>query len=154
MVDEMNGSAGMADQMHGYFFEDLSLGMEENVSKLVTSSDIEIFADLSGDRNPLHLDEEFAAATRFKGRIAHGFLSASLISTIIGTKLPGPGAIYMSQSLNFLAPVRIGDLVEANARILSLDGDKKRAVLACTCSVDGKPVIKGEAVVKIPSRED
>ncbi|MEC9368698.1 MAG: MaoC family dehydratase, partial [Pseudomonadota bacterium] len=96
------------DPRHGYFFEDLSLGMEASHTKTITSSDIQLFADLSGDDNPVHLCDDFAAATIFKQRIAHGILTASLLSTVIGTKLPGPGCIYVSQSLNFRAPVKIG----------------------------------------------
>ncbi|MBZ0218272.1 MAG: MaoC family dehydratase [Fimbriimonadaceae bacterium] len=126
--------------------------MAESYSKVVTSVDIENFAELSGDRNPLHLDDDFAATTIFKGRIAHGFLSASFISTVIGTKLPGPGAIYMSQSLKFLAPVRIGDIVTAQVTVMSLNNEKNRAILLCACNVNGEAVIEGEAMVKVPSR--
>lgn len=139
-------------KMAGYYFEDLSTGMADSYSKVVTSADIENFAELSGDHNPIHLDDEFAATTLFEGRVAHGFLSASFISTVIGTKLPGPGAIYMSQSLRFLAPVRIGDTVTAHVTVASLNDEKNRAILNCSCSVNGEPVIEGEAMVKVPSR--
>lgn len=152
MPEGINLAKDTAVSLSGYFFEDLSIGMEESFSKRVTFREIEGFAEISGDNNPIHLDEEFAATTMFGGRIAHGFLSASFISTVIGTKLPGPGSIYMSQSLRFLAPVRIGDMVTASARIISLNAEKYRAVLACTCTVDGEAVIDGEALVKIPSR--
>src|ERR1700740_3804138 len=99
------------------YFEDLSVGMTERLSKTVASSDVVGFAEISGDRNPIHLSEHFAAKTPFGGRIAHGLYTASLISAVIGTRLPGPGAIYMSQTLKFLAPVRIGDAVEASAEV-------------------------------------
>ena len=139
---------------HGYFFEDLALGMEASHRKTITASDIETFADLSGDNNPVHLSEAFAAETIFKERIAHGILTASLLSTVLGTKLPGPGCIYVSQSLNFHAPVRIGDVVVASARIQDLLQDRRRAIFACQCEVDGTTVLDGEAVMMVPRRPD
>src|SRR6185436_12202667 len=102
------------------YFEDLSLGMRETYAKLVKSSDVVGFAEISGDRNPIHLSEHFAAKTRFGGRIAHGLYTASLISAVIGTRLPGPGAIYISQTLRFMAPVRIGDTVKASVEVIEL----------------------------------
>ncbi len=141
----------MAD-MKGYFLEDLSVGMSAAYSKTVTESDIAKFAEVSGDNNPLHLDEAFAKTTRFKERIAHGMLSAGFISTILGTKLPGPGSIYLSQSLRFTAPVKIGDTVTARAEITDIRSDKKRVTLATTCVVGETVVIKGEALVMVPSR--
>jgi len=153
VAEGLNGNRSLSEEGVRYYFEDLSVGMEDSFSKIVTAADIESFADLSGDNNPIHLDEEFASASVFGERIAHGLLSASFISTVIGTRLPGPGAIYMSQSLKFLAPVRVGDAVTARARITSLNEEKKRAVLACTCMVDGEAVIDGEAIVMIPARE-
>ncbi len=135
----------------GYFLEDLSVGMSSTYSKTVTDSDIVKFAEVSGDTNPLHLDDAFAKTTRFKERIAHGMLSAGFISTILGTQLPGPGSIYMSQSLRFKAPVRIGDTVTARAEIIDIRADKKRVTLATTCTVGGEVVIEGEALVMVPS---
>jgi 3-hydroxybutyryl-CoA dehydratase len=148
MTTKGNGSLG-----HGYYFEDLAVGMEASYAKKITNDDVLAFADLSGDTNPVHLNDEFAASTIFKQRIAHGFLTASLLSTVLGTKLPGPGCIYLSQSLKFRAPVRIGDEVVATARITSLDPEKGRAVLACDCAVNGKPVLDGEAVMMVSRRE-
>ncbi len=141
----------MADTK-GYFLEDLAVGMSAAYSKTVTESDIAKFAEVSGDNNPLHLDEDFAKTTRFKGRIAHGMLSAGFISTILGTQLPGPGSVYMSQSLRFTAPVRIGDTVTARAEITGIRTDKKRVTLVTTCAVGDKVVIEGEALVLVPSR--
>lgn len=140
------------DPRHGYYFEDLALGMEASHTKKITAGDIQAFADLSGDDNPVHLSEDFAAKTMFRQRIAHGILTASLLSTIIGTKLPGPGCIYVSQSLNFRAPVMIGDEVVATARITDLLDERKRAIFACSCAVGGKTVLDGQAVILVPSR--
>lgn len=135
-----------------YCIEDLEVGMEAAHERVVTGSDIETFAELSGDNNPVHLDADFAAKSPFKGRIAHGMLTASFISTILGTKLPGHGCIYLSQTLRFKAPVRIGDTVRALARISSLDRARRRAQLDCSVSVGDKVVLEGEALVLVPSR--
>jgi len=134
------------------YFEDLRIGMTETYSKTVKSSDVVGFAEITGDRNPIHLSEHFAAKTPFKGRIAHGLYTAGLISAVIGTRLPGPGAIYISQTLRFLAPVKIGDTVEAAVKIVELIKDRQRARLACTCTVGNTVFLEGEAVVKIPLR--
>ena len=131
------------------YFEDLSIGLSETYAKEVKSSDVIGFAEISGDRNPIHLSEHFAAQTPFKGRIAHGLYTASLISAVIGTRLPGPGAIYMKQTLNFRAPVRIGDIVTARVEVLELSEKGNRVRLACTCSVDDLLVLEGEALVKM-----
>jgi 3-hydroxybutyryl-CoA dehydratase len=135
------------------YFEDLSVGMSEKLSKTVASSDVVGFAEVTGDRNPIHLSEHFAAKTPFGTRIAHGLYTASLISAVLGTRLPGPGAIYISQTLNFRAPVKIGDTVEVNVEVAELIPEKSRARLTCTCSVDGELVLDGEAWVKVPSKE-
>lgn len=134
------------------FFEDLSVGQSEIYKKEVKASDVVGFAEISGDRNPIHLSEHFAAKTPFGGRIAHGLYTASLISAVIGTRLPGPGAIYISQTLRFLAPVRIGDTVIARVEVTELIEKGRRATLTCTCSVGETVVLEGEAVVKIPAR--
>jgi 3-hydroxybutyryl-CoA dehydratase len=134
------------------FFEDLSVGQSETYTKEVKSSDVVGFAEISGDRNPIHLSEHFAAKTPFGGRIAHGLYTASLISAVIGTRLPGPGAIYISQTLRFLAPVRIGDTVIARVEVTELIERGRRATLTCKCSVGETVVLEGEAVVKIPGR--
>jgi 3-hydroxybutyryl-CoA dehydratase len=133
-------------------FEDLSVGLRESYTKQVRASDVVGFAELSGDRNPIHLSEHFAAKTPFGGRIAHGLYTASLISAVIGTRLPGPGAIYLSQTLRFLAPVRIGDTVEAIVEIVELSERGNRAKLACQCKVGDTLVLDGEALVKVPAR--
>jgi 3-hydroxybutyryl-CoA dehydratase len=146
-----NGN-GTANQSHGYYFEDLSPGMEASYAKTITDDDILTFARLSGDTNPVHLNDDFASKTIFKQRIAHGFLTGALFSTILGTKLPGPGCIYLSQSLKFRAPVYIGNEVVAHARITALDPEKGRVTLACDCSVNGKTVLEGEAVMMVDRR--
>jgi 3-hydroxybutyryl-CoA dehydratase len=142
----------MATAAKGVFFEDLSAGQEASLSKTVTEADIAAFAEISGDKNPVHLDAQYAAGTMFKERIAHGMLSAAYISAVFGMKLPGPGAIYISQTLNFKAPVKIGDTVVATVKIAELIPEKKRARFECVCSVNGKPVVQGEAVLMVPAR--
>lgn len=136
----------------GFFLEDLSVGQTASFGKTVTEADIVLFSAVSGDTNPVHINAEAAAATPFKERIAHGMLSAALISAALGTKLPGPGTIYLSQSLKFRAPVKIGDTVTATVEVTALDPARKRVTLATTCRVGGKPVVEGEAVVMVPSR--
>lgn len=134
------------------FFEDLQIGQEASMSRVVTEADIVAYAALSGDYNPVHLDADYAAGTMFKERIAHGILSAGYISALFGMKLPGPGAIYISQTLNFKGPVKIDDRVESIVRLVELNADKKRAKFECLCTVGGKPVLTGEAVLMVPSR--
>ncbi len=141
------------NELHGYYFEDLRIGMTAVFSKTITDADILLFSAVSGDTNPVHLDEEFARTTAFEGRVAHGMLTASLFSTLVGTKLPGPGCMYMSQTLKFLAPVRAGDTVFARVTVRELLSDKDRAVLDTTCKVGGKLVVAGEALLKVPCRE-
>ncbi len=138
-------------ELQNLYFEDLSVGRTERISKTVSSSDIVGFAELTGDRNPIHLSEHFAAKTPFGGRIAHGLYTAGLISAVLGTRLPGPGAIYISQTLNFRAPVRIDDTVDVEVKVLELIPEKCRARLSCICSVKGEVVLDGEALVKVPS---
>lgn len=134
------------------YFDDLSLGMTETYRKEVKSSDVIGFAEITGDRNPIHLSEHFAAKTPFGSRIAHGLYTAGLISAVIGTRLPGPGAIYLSQTLNFKAPVRIGDIVEATVEVAELNPQGRRAKLICRCMVGSTLVLEGEALVKVPQR--
>jgi 3-hydroxybutyryl-CoA dehydratase len=133
------------------YFEDLSVGMTEALSKTISSADVVGFAQLTGDRNPIHLSEHFAARTSFGRRIAHGLYTASLISAVLGTRLPGPGAIYISQTLNFRAPVRIGDTVDVTVTVVGLNPDRQRATLTCVCRVGDEIVLEGEALVKVPS---
>jgi 3-hydroxybutyryl-CoA dehydratase len=135
------------------YFEDLSVGMTETLAKTVSSNDVVGFAELTGDRNPIHLSEHFAAKTSFGRRIAHGLYTASLISAVLGTRLPGPGAVYVSQTLNFRAPVRIGDTVEVTVTVAELDPQRQRARLTCVCRVGDAVVLDGEALVKVPSAE-
>jgi 3-hydroxybutyryl-CoA dehydratase len=135
------------------FFEDLSVGLTETLRKTIDSADVVGFAEVTGDRNPIHLSEHFAAKTPFGTRIAHGLYTASLISAVLGTRLPGPGAVYISQTLNFRAPVKIGDTVEVTVTVAELMPDKRRARLTCTCSVGDEVVLDGEAWVKVPSKE-
>src|SRR6187399_3571720 len=132
-------------------FEDLHVGMRESLMKTVMDSDVVGFARLSGDDNPLHLCDVYASETRFGQRIAHGLYTASLISAVLGTRLPGPGAVYRSQTLNFRAPVKIGDTVAVSVEVAELMPEKSRARLSCICAVGGEVVLDGEALVKVPS---
>ena len=136
------------------YFEDLSVGQTERLSKVVSSDDVVGFAEITGDRNPIHLSEHFAARTPFGTRIAHGLYTAGLISALLGTRLPGPGAVYISQTLNFRAPVRIGDRVDVEVTVAELIPDRARARLLCACAVGDTLVLDGEALVKVPLRED
>lgn len=136
------------------YFEDLKPGLSETLTKTVDSSDVIGFAEVSGDRNPIHLSEHFAARTPFRTRIAHGLYTASLISAVLGTRLPGPGAIYLSQTLNFRAPVRIGDEVTVTVTVAELMEKGNRARLSCVCSVGDTVVLEGEAVVKVPTHAE
>jgi 3-hydroxybutyryl-CoA dehydratase len=138
--------------MSSYFFEDLEVGMQARHEKVVSEGDIANFAEVSGDFNPVHMDEDYAVGTFFKSRITHGMLTASFISTVLGKKLPGHGSIYLSQTLRFLDPVRIGDAVRALARVVSLDMARRRAQFACFCEVNCKIAVEGEATVFVPSR--
>jgi 3-hydroxybutyryl-CoA dehydratase len=136
------------------YFEDLAVGMAESLKKTVLASDVVGFAEVSGDRNPIHLSEHFAAKTPFRTRIAHGLYTASLISAVLGTRLPGPGAIYLSQTLNFHAPVHIGDTVEVTVEVAELVERGRRARLSCTCRVGETVVLSGEAIVKVPAKAE
>ena len=143
------------NEIGGYEFEELRVGMSATYAKTITEADIVLFAAVSGDNNAIHTNEEFAAATIFKGRIAHGMLSASVISAALANKLPGPGAIYMSQNLRFRAPVRAGDTVRAIVTIKELNPEKRRVLLDTCCRVRDQVVIEGDALVALPvsSRE-
>ena len=148
----MDRIATPSDQLNGYYFEDLEEGMTDVFAKTITDADIMGFAGVSGDTNPLHLNHEFASGTIFKGRVAHGMLTASLISTVIGTKLPGPGCIYVSQNLRFRAPVRTGDTVTATCMVTKLIPEKRLIELSTVCTVADKPVVEGDATILVPSR--
>jgi 3-hydroxybutyryl-CoA dehydratase len=138
--------------VQGLFFEDLSVGQSAEMTRTVQAADIDAFAAVSGDENPVHLDEDYAKATSFGGRIAHGILSAAYVSAVLGTQLPGPGAIYLSQSLKFRRPVRIGDEVTARVTVQALDERRGQVTLATVCEAAGKTVMDGEAVVMAPRR--
>ena len=138
--------------MHGYYFEDLHEGQEASFSKTITEADVVLFAGITGDLNPVHINEEFAKTTMFEGRIVHGILSVGLISTVLGMRLPGPGCIYVSQNVRFKRPVRIGDTVTARARITALSAEKRLVTMETVCLVDGKEVLVGEAVMKVDAR--
>lgn len=133
--------------------EDLEIGMSRYLKKQVTNRDIELFAEVSTDRNPVHLDDAYAQDTIFEGRIAHGMLTAGLISAVIGEQLPGHGTVYLGQSLKFMAPVRPGDVVRAEVAVLTIDHAKRRVTLECRCLVGDTVVLKGEALVLAPSRK-
>ncbi|MBC9073948.1 MaoC family dehydratase [Thauera sp. CAU 1555] len=139
-------------EFYGHDFDDLQIGMSAAYGRTVSEADILMFAGVSGDTNPVHLDEEFAASTMFGGRIAHGMLSAAFISTVFGTKLPGPGCIYLSQSLKFKAPVKVGDTVVARVTVKELNAEKRRVLFDTVCTVAGKVVLDGQAEIFIPAR--
>ena len=140
--------------MNTIYLDELSVGQSAQMVRTVTEDDIVLFAQVSGDNNPVHLDEAFAAQTPFKTRIAHGMLSAAYISAVIGTQLPGPGTIYMQQALRFKRPVKIGDEVTTIATISEIDPVKGRVSIDTVCLVGGKPVIEGEALVMAPRKSD
>ncbi len=142
------------EDRHGHYLEDLSIGMTATYARTVSEADIVMFAGASGDTNPIHFDEEFASASPFKGRIAHGMLTASFLSTVFGTKLPGPGCVYMTQNLKFTAPVRAGDTVVARVQIDEIDLERKRVHFICMCTVGDATVLKGDAMIMVPRRAD
>ncbi len=133
--------------------EDIEIGMIRSLRKEVTDHDIALFAEVTTDRNPVHLDEAYAQDTRFGGRIAHGMLTAGLVSAVIGEQLPGHGAVYLGQSLRFLGPVRPGDTVHAEVEVTAVDYAKRRVTLDTRCMVNGAKVLAGEALVLAPSRK-
>ena len=134
------------------FIEELTLGQSAETTKTITQKDIELFAEVSGDHNPVHLDAEFAANTAFKGIIAHGMLSASFISAILGTTMPGKGTIYMGQNLKFLAPVRPGDVVRTVCTVTEIVLEKKRVICSTNCFVGDTQVIEGDATLMVPTQ--
>ncbi|HQX06625.1 MAG TPA: MaoC family dehydratase [Zoogloea sp.] len=140
------------EEFYGAKFEDLAVGQSGVYARTVTEADILAFAGVTGDFNPVHVNEELAAASMFGGRIAHGMLSAGFISTVFGTKFPGPGSIYLSQTLKFKAPVKIGDTVVARCTIKELVPEKRKAKFDTVCTVKGKVVLEGEAEIMVPKR--
>lgn len=137
--------------MTALFLEDLSVGQSAELTRTVKAEDLVAFAAVTGDDNRVHLDEDFAKTTQFGGRIAHGMLSAAWISALLAGELPGPGAIYLSQTLGFKRPVRIGDVVTVTLTVAATDPEKNRVTLSTVCTVNGKPVVEGEAVVLAPT---
>ena len=140
------------ENMRSYCFEDLIIGMKAEYRRTITQEDVKIFSEVSGDINPLHLDETFASRTMFKSRIIHGIYTASMISAVIGTQLPGPGCIYLSQNLRFLKPVRADEEVIARVTVGELFQDKHRVKMKTECRVDDRIVLKGEALIQVPTR--
>ena len=139
-------------ELHGYYIEDLTVGMTDVFTKTVTETDIVTFAGISGDTNPVHLNKVFAEDTIFKERIAHGMLSASFISAVLGTRLPGPGCIYLRQSLSFRSAVKIGDTVLARATVSAIDLEKKRVSIETICTVDDRVAVEGQAELMVAKR--
>jgi 3-hydroxybutyryl-CoA dehydratase len=140
------------DNLVGFFLEDLYVGMSARMARTVTEADITMFAGVSGDTNPLHLNETYAQETMFRGRIAHGILTASLISAVFGTLLPGPGAVYVTQNLRFKAPVRPGDTVDTRVTVAEIVAARNRVVMRALCKVGDRVVIDGDATLMVPSR--
>jgi 3-hydroxybutyryl-CoA dehydratase len=140
------------NDMHGYYLEDMKVGMAASYARTVTEADLVLFAGVTGDNNPVHLNQEYADRTMFGGRIVHGMLTASFISTVLGMKMPGPGAIYVSQKLDFKAPVRIGDTVTARATVVAVDRDRGRVTVHTICTVGDTVVIDGEAELMVLRR--
>jgi 3-hydroxybutyryl-CoA dehydratase len=146
------GKSASGASVQGFYFDELSVGQSAETTRVVGAADIEAFAAVSGDVNPVHLDEAYAKTTTFGGRIAHGMLSAAYISAVLGNQLPGPGAIYLSQSLRFRRPVKVGDAVTARVTVKSLDAEKAHAVFETLCLVNGRTVLDGEALILAPRR--
>lgn len=138
--------------MQGFYFEDLSVGQSAELTRTATDEAIRMFAQVSGDVNPVHLDEAFAAQTSFGGRVAHGLLAASYVSAVVGDRLPGPGTVYLTQSLRFRRPVRVGDEVTAKVTVKALHPGRGHVTLTTVCTVGGKTVLDGEALVAAPRR--
>jgi 3-hydroxybutyryl-CoA dehydratase len=136
-----------------FFLEDLQVGQSASYERAISEADVREFALMSGDFNPVHLDEAYAQNTRFKGRIVHGMLPVTFVSTVLGTRLPGAGCIFMGASFRFKAPVRIGDTVVATCTVREINAPKSRVTFDCACSVGDTVVVEGEALVKVPSRE-
>jgi len=135
-----------------YYLEDLEVGMSETTSMVITGEKIDTFAELTGDFNPIHVDEEFAKTTMFGGRIAHGALSASLISAVLGNDLPGPGAVFVELNLRFRRPAMIGDEVIAVAKVSEINEKTGRVRMKCYCEVNGKQICRGDAGVVVKKR--
>ncbi len=142
----------LTDELRGKYLDELEIGQTAIYTKTITDADIVLFAGISGDTNPLHMNSEFASGTRFEGRVAHGMITASFISACIGTKLPGPGCIYMQQTIRWTAPVRPGDTVVARVTITDINYEKERVSLDSVCMVGDEVVLEGECLAKVPAR--
>ena len=142
------------NKLHGFFIEDLKVGQEAILSKTITEADIANFSGVTGDNNPVHISDDFASKTIFKKRVAHGFFTASLISTLIATKLPGPGSIYISQTLKFLAPAYIGDNILTRVIIQKIDKEKRRVNLLTECFISNKKILTGEAEILVDKKSE
>jgi len=142
------------NNQQGLRIGEIELGMTASYSQTITDADIKVFAGLSGDHNPVHINEEYASKSKFKRRIAHGLISASFFSALFGTKLPGPGCVYVAQNLTFRKPVYIDDTVTATVSVTSIDLSKNRVFFSTLCTVKGKTVISGTAEIFIPQTED
>ena len=149
---EQAAVAAPGDARPGYYFEELAIGMSADFRRVIGDEEMRLFADLTGDTSPLHFDDDFAERSRFGGRIVHGMCTAALISTVIGTRLPGPGCIYLSQTLRFTAPVRPGDEIVARAVVDRLIPERRRVEFETTCSVGDQIVLAGRALAQVPSR--
>jgi acyl dehydratase len=143
---------GSGAPVRGYILDELEVGMTAEIERTVTAEQIAQFAEASTDYNPVHMDEAYARTTAFRGRIAHGLLPASFVSAVVGTQLPGAGALYLGQTLSFAKPTRIGDTVTARVRVKSIDKESARVVLETTALVNGETALEGEAVVRVPRR--
>lgn len=139
-------------EQRGLDIHEVTVGMQATYSQTITDSDIKSFAGLSGDRNPVHIDEEYAKSSRFKKRIAHGLLSGSFFSALFGTRLPGEGCVYVAQNLKFIRPVYLGDTVTAMIKVTRVDIDKRRVYFKTSCKVRGRYVIDGDAEIFIPEK--
>ena len=148
----MGENANAVKDLNGFYFEDLKIGTTDEFSKTISEADIQTFADVSGDENPVHLNPEYAKATVFKGCIAHGILTASFVSTVIGTRMPGPGCIYVAQNLKFKAPVRAGDTVKAVCTVTELNEKREFAEIKTQCFVGDTLVVDGNATIMVPAR--
>ena len=140
------------DPSRGLTLDEIEVGMSAELQRTVTEEHINLFAEASGDFNPLHVDEAFARTTMFRGRIAHGLLPASYVSAVVGTQLPGPGALYLAQTLTFSRPTRIGDVCTARVTVREIDRASARVILHTACYVNGEAVLEGEATVRVPRR--
>lgn len=140
-------------ELHGYYIEDLKPGMSDSFSKTITDADVCLFAGISGDTNPVHINDDYAKTTMFKQRIVHGMFSAALISTVAGTKLPGPGAIYIDQNIKFRAPVHIGNTAKATVTVQEVDQERRRVKCLTEVHVGETLVATGEATFMVDRRE-